>query len=136
MTLRAIVRDTTTAVRATWGVASSGPMPRWREWMESADIARDRADRHNAGEDELEQAITRVLHARAILDRPLDGLPWDRMRVPHSRRLFAALVSFIDDYPGPFARELFPADEARTLRAALDARARPLTIDEQLAIAL
>ena len=47
-------------------------------------------------------------------------------------------MSFVDDYRGPFPRELFPRREVEVLRARLRsaAGAGALTIDEQLDVAL
>lgn len=127
-----VLRDAVTAARATWGVASSRPMPRWHEYMAWIDARRATADRFNASESELERAL--VASARRA-PAPHDPLPWSA-RAIRSRRLYAGLVSFVDDYPGPYPDELFPCGEARALRLALRARERVLTIDEQLEVAL
>ncbi|AKF07730.1 hypothetical protein [Sandaracinus amylolyticus] len=131
-----LAHDTITAARATWGVASSPPMPRWREYMAWIEARRADAERFNAGEIALERALV-ALVTRAPGSAPYDALPWlDASEGPPSRRLYSALVSFVDDYEGPFPAELFPRDEVHALRRALCAQGRALTIDEQLAIAL
>jgi hypothetical protein len=99
--------------------------------------------RRNADASTLERALIAhaVLAVRDATHEPLDALPWDERRAPTSRRLFAALVSFVDDYSGDFPSELLPRDAAHALRHALrqaasEAPGRVLTIDEQFAVAL
>lgn len=130
MQLEAIARDALTAARATWGVASSGPMPRWTEWMEWIDAERGRATAWNPDDRAIEAELVRLARGRAT-----DGLPWDAMRSPASRRLYAGLVSFVDDHQGPCPSELFPRERALALRTALRSDL-PRTIPEQFAIAL
>ncbi|UJR79669.1 hypothetical protein [Sandaracinus amylolyticus] len=131
-----LAHDTITAARATWGVASSPPMPRWREYMAWIDARRADAERFNPGEIALERSLIALVTGTRT-DAPHDALPWlDGAAGPPSRRLYCALVSFVDDYDGPFPTELFPHDEVHALRLALRAQRRALTIDEQLAVAL
>jgi hypothetical protein len=126
---RPAVRDAITAARATWGVASSPPMPRWREYMAWTTELRDAAEVWNPPDIVLERRLV------ALATGPRDdALPWADMSAPRSRRVYAGLVSFVDDYEGPYPEELFPAAEVHALRLAL--RGRPRTIDEQLEAAL
>jgi hypothetical protein len=127
-----MVTDVVTAMRASWGVASSPPMPRWREWMAHCARADAHAPRRNPPLDEIERAVVSV--ARGGIGG--EALPWDAMRAPRSRRLYAGLVSFVDDYAGPYPEELFPPEEAVSLRRALLAAGpAPLTLAEQLTVA-
>lgn len=126
---RPIATDALTVARASWSVASSRPMPRWREWMEWAEAARARGGLVNPDGETLERALLGLARGAAC-----DGLPWHGMRAPSSRRLYAGLVSFVDDYHGPYPHELFPVEKARELRLALRGERR--TIDAQFAIAL
>lgn len=102
--------------------------------MRWVDGERSRATRWNADDAELERALVDVVrrHARCV-----DGtLPWHGAL--RTRRLYAGLVSFVDDFAGPFPSELFPRERVDELRRALRAAAGDgvLTIDEQLAVAL
>ena len=131
-----IVKDAVTLARASWGVASSDAMPRWREWMEWNDARRGTVERVNPSPRALERAVVDV--ARRHVRVADESLPWDADRAPPSRRILAALVSFVDDYEGPMPREMFPRHEAGALRLALRDRAsgRVLAVDEQLAVAV
>lgn len=135
MQLTLIARDAVTAARATWSVASSGRTPRWQEYMAWIDARRDGASRHNAHHGELGRRLVSLVRARGRSAD--DALPWDGMRPASSRRMYAALISFVDDYGGPFPTELFPRDLVRSVRVALrggDGGVR--TVEEQLAIAM
>src|SRR5262249_20322798 len=52
------------------------------------------------------------------------ALPWSPARTVATQRLFAAVVSFVDDYHGPYPAELFPREPMAALIAALAARPR------------
>jgi hypothetical protein len=129
-------RDTAMLARASWAVASSETMPRWRAWMEWNDARRRTAERVNPPSSELARALTALVRRRQCTTR--ESLPWAAARCPPSRRIVAALVSFVDDYRGPIPSEMFPRDQARDLRIALRdrKRGRALAIDEQLEVAL
>lgn len=131
-----IARDTVMLARASWAVASSGTMPRWRAWMEWNDARRDAVDRVNPPPLELEPALITLVRRRQCTTRA--SLPWVADQSPPSRRIVAALVSFVDDYRGPVPSEMFPQEETRALRLALRDRAGggALGIHEQLEVAL
>jgi hypothetical protein len=131
-----LARDAATLARASWAVASSDTMARYREWMEWNDARRDAASRHNPLPGDLERAVAGVVRARVTM--ATESLPWNAGRSPASRRLLAALVSFVDDYGGAMPSEMFPREETHALRLALREAAGggALTADEQLAIAL
>src|SRR5262249_22226104 len=67
---------------------------------------------------------------------PLD-LPWAPGRAIATQRLFAAIVSFVDDYDGPFPDELFPRAAMATLIDGIAARPlASLDVIAQLDLAL
>jgi len=112
-------------------------MPRWREYMEWVDGRRASADRLNPEERALERRLVELVRDADAAHAPSahDMLPWCD-RAPRTRRLYAGLVSFVDDYVGPYPDELFPHDAVHALRLVLRARERVLRIDEQLEVAL
>jgi hypothetical protein len=131
--LRAYAVDGVTVLRATWAVASSPAMPRHGEYMAWYRAQRRRATRLNPPAAELGERQQRL--ARTSERAARTSLPWCAT-APPLRRTFPALVSFVDDYAGPYPRELFPAGEVARLLDRLRAAAAPATLDEQLAAAL
>jgi len=135
--------DALVAARATWAVASAEPMPDYASYMRWYRAHRRTVSRSNPDGPSLARALAELsLASRSRAGEPLDALPWIDNAAPPLRRTYAALVSFVDDYDGPFPRELFPPAVVARLRTSLVARsalagvAAPLTLDEQLAIAL
>lgn len=130
-----VAKDVATLARASWAVASSSTMPRWREWMAQEGARRREAPRTNPPPSALENAVLGVVRLHAGSSCEL--LPWCGS-APPSRRLVAALVSFVDDYEGEMPAEMFPREETEALRLALRRRAAGgvLTLDEQLEVAL
>jgi len=130
-----IVRDVATLARASWAVASSSTMPRWQEWMRQENARRRSGRRTNPARAKLEAAVLRVVARHG--ESASQALPWCES-APPSRRLVAALVSFVDDYEGAMPAEMLPQRETRALRLALRERAGGgvLTVDEQLDVAL
>jgi hypothetical protein len=93
------------AVRAAWGVSTSPPMPRFQEYVARLE---PRAVNENPERTLFGRAIrARVAGTSGAHRQPL-FLPWSPRQKLATQRLFAAVVSFVDDYNGPYPDELFP----------------------------
>jgi hypothetical protein len=143
--LHARLVDGVTVLRATWSVASSPAMPRHGEYMAWYRSYRLHTKRRNPPAAELVERQKRLAQASDRARSSLTLLPWGAAsqrwsEPPPLRRTFAALVSFVDDYSGPYPREHFPAREVARLldlfRVNAVALGGSLTLDEQLGAAL
>jgi hypothetical protein len=112
-------------LRAAWGVSVSPPMPRFEDYM--ARVGRS-AGRENPTDAELRRALRdRATELREARRSPLH-LPWYPGRAVATQRLFAAIVSFVDDYHGPYPEEFFPQPAMSALIDAFAARP-PASVD-------
>jgi hypothetical protein len=112
-------------VRAAWGVSVSPPMPRFEEYMA-------RIGGSSGRENPADAELRRALHDRArrlgdARRAPLH-LPWCPTRTVATQRLFAAIVSFVDDYHGPYPEEFFPPTAMSALVEAFAAHP-PASLD-------
>jgi hypothetical protein len=109
------------AARAAWGVSTSPPMPRFEEYVA-------RLQRKSVNENPEQSSIGRAIRARVAgrndAQREPLFLPWSPRQAIATQRLFAAVVSFVDDYHGPYPDELFPRAPMAALIDALASRAR------------
>jgi hypothetical protein len=108
-------------LRAAWGVSVSPPMPRFEAYVARLEEL-PRAE--SPAEPELRRAITERAASLGDTRLGLLHLPWSPSRTVATQRLFAAIVSFVDDYTGPYPDELFPRGEMAKLIDAFAARPR------------
>jgi hypothetical protein len=120
-------------LRAAWGVSVSPPMPRFEEYV--ARLERP-PGRENPADAELRRAWRARTAGLAGARRPV-SLPWCPARTVATQRLFAALVSFVDDYHGEYPEELFPRPAMAALIDVFAARpSASLDLVDQFDIAL
>lgn len=112
-------------VRATWGVSVSPPMPRFEEYLARLGPS---TGRENGADTEVRRALReRALELRDSHRPPLH-LPWCPTRAIATQRLFAAIVSFVDEYHGPYPEEFFPRAAMSALIDAFAVRP-PMSLD-------
>jgi hypothetical protein len=130
-----ILNDIHTIGRATAAVSSSPPMPLYELYLQMSSVGvRDQIS-NPVGELLLQELVSVVVHSSP---QAWSRLPWSSSKV-RVRRLFPALISFVDDYDGSFPDEYFPEQLTARLITKLgydDPAGANLRLPDQFRLAL